>query len=172
MEKVAHRIPVIAGTGSNDCAYAIELSRHACAAGADALLHVTPYYNKTSQRGLVRHFEKNRRRLRQARDFCTTSPRARNGHFAETYRELAKHPNIVATKEAAGTSASSPNCSPAAGRAVCVQRQRRPDHPADGRRRFGAYQRAVQRDARRVSHDAPFSGGRLEAGERRRAAFG
>ena len=58
IQYTAGRCKIIAGTGSNDCAYAIELSRHACAAGADALLHVTPYYNKTSQRGLVRHFEK------------------------------------------------------------------------------------------------------------------
>ncbi|MBR2878715.1 MAG: dihydrodipicolinate synthase family protein, partial [Clostridia bacterium] len=59
VEKVAGRVPVIAGTGSNDTAYAIELSKAAEKAGADALLLVTPYYNKTSQRGLYQHFKLN-----------------------------------------------------------------------------------------------------------------
>ena len=57
IEKVNHRIPVICGTGSNDTAYAVNLSKTAEALGADGLLLVTPYYNKTSQRGLVKHFK-------------------------------------------------------------------------------------------------------------------
>ena len=55
-ERINGRIPVIAGTGSNDTSTAIELSKSAEASGADALLSVTPYYNKTSQNGLIRHF--------------------------------------------------------------------------------------------------------------------
>ena len=102
VEKVNGRVPVIAGTGSNDCAYAIDLSRHACAAGADALLHVTPYYNKTSQRGLVKHFS----RIADACDkpviLYNVPSRTGLNISLETYKELAKHPNIVATKEASG----------------------------------------------------------------------
>lgn len=56
VKKVAGRVPVIAGTGSNDTKYAVELSLHAQKSGADALLLVTPYYNKTTQIGLIRHF--------------------------------------------------------------------------------------------------------------------
>ena len=56
VDQVNGRVPVIAGAGSNDTAYAVWLSREASDLGADALLHVTPYYNKTSQSGLIRHF--------------------------------------------------------------------------------------------------------------------
>ena len=56
VKKVNHRVPVIAGTGSNHTDYALELSKEAEASGADALLMVTPYYNKTSQRGLIEHY--------------------------------------------------------------------------------------------------------------------
>ena len=58
VDRAAKRVPVIAGTGSNDYAYAVDLSQHACEVGADALLHVTPYYNKASQAGLVKYFSK------------------------------------------------------------------------------------------------------------------
>ena len=56
VERAAGRVPIIAGTGSNDTAYAIDLSRYACQAGADGLLVVTPYYNKATQNGLIRMF--------------------------------------------------------------------------------------------------------------------
>ena len=57
VDKIAGRVPVIAGTGSNDTAYAIELTKYACEAGADAMLVVTPYYNKATQNGLYTHFK-------------------------------------------------------------------------------------------------------------------
>ena len=102
VKKVAHRIPVIAGTGSNETAVAAKLSEHAEKCGADALLMVTPYYNKTSQHGLVAHFNYIADRVNipiitynvPSRTGCCIKP--------ETYLELSKHPNIVATKEASG----------------------------------------------------------------------
>ncbi len=102
VEKTAGRIPVIAGTGSNDTAYAIELTRFAAEVGADAYLNVTPYYNKTTQLGLVRHFSA----IADAVDIpCILyNVPGRTGMTIkpETYLELSKHPNIVATKEASG----------------------------------------------------------------------
>jgi 4-hydroxy-tetrahydrodipicolinate synthase len=102
VERTAGRVPVIAGAGSNDTAYAIWLSKEAKQAGADALLHVTPYYNKTSQRGLVRHFSD----IADATDLPVIlyNVPGRTGMDIQpaTYAELAKHPNIVATKEANG----------------------------------------------------------------------
>ncbi|HBE13083.1 MAG TPA: 4-hydroxy-tetrahydrodipicolinate synthase, partial [Clostridiales bacterium] len=57
VEKVAGRVPVIAGTGSNETSYAMELSRFAAQEGADAVLIVTPYYNKCTPKGLIRHYQ-------------------------------------------------------------------------------------------------------------------
>lgn len=102
VEKVAGRIPVIAGAGSNDTAYAIWLSKESKKAGADALLQVTPYYNKTSQRGLIAHFNA----IADATDLpiiLYNVPSRTGVNIAlDTYKELAKHPNIVAAKEASG----------------------------------------------------------------------
>ena len=101
VEKVNHRVPVIAGAGSNDTAYAVWLSKEAKAAGADGLLHVTPYYNKASQAGLVRHFST----IADATDLpvilYNVPSRTGCGIKPSTYAELAKHPNIVAIKETA-----------------------------------------------------------------------
>lgn len=101
-ERTAGRIPVVAGAGSNDTAYAVWLSKEAKQAGADALLHVTPYYNKTSQRGLVRHFNA----VADATDLPVIlyNVPSRTGLDIKptTYLELSKHPNIVAVKEAGG----------------------------------------------------------------------
>lgn len=100
VERVAGRVPVVAGAGSNDTAYAVWMSKEAKQAGADALLHITPYNNKTSQRGLVRHFNV----VADATDLpiIIYNVPSRTGLDVkpETYRELAKNPNIVATKEA------------------------------------------------------------------------
>jgi 4-hydroxy-tetrahydrodipicolinate synthase len=102
VDKVNKRIPVVASSGSNDTNYALELSRSALELGADALLMVTPYYNKTSQAGLVKHYHYVADRVDlpiivynvPSRTGCNIQP--------ETYLELSKHPNIVATKEANG----------------------------------------------------------------------
>lgn len=102
VEKVNKRIPVIAGTGSNDTYYAIQLSKQAEEAGADALLQVTPYYNKSSQRGLAAHFTAIADAVSIPIILYNVPSRTGVKISIETYIELAKHPNIVATKEASG----------------------------------------------------------------------
>lgn len=106
IQKVAKRIPVIAGTGSNDTAYAVELSQHAEELGADGLLMVTPYYNKTSQAGLVRHYNYVADRVNTPIIVYNVPSRTGCNIQPATYLELSKHPNIVATKEANGDIAS------------------------------------------------------------------
>ncbi|OGO91712.1 MAG: 4-hydroxy-tetrahydrodipicolinate synthase [Clostridiales bacterium GWF2_38_85] len=101
-KQVDGRVPVIAGTGSNDTAYALDLTRCACEAGVDSVLVVTPYYNKTTQKGLVKMFT-------EIAD-CSSVPvilynvPSRTGMNIEckTYLELSEHPNISAVKEAGG----------------------------------------------------------------------
>jgi len=102
MDTVGGRVPMIAGTGSNDVAYAIDLSRFACDIGYDAVLLVTPYYNKTTQNGLVATFT-------AIADACTKpvilyNVPSRTGVNIEpaTYAKLADHPMICAIKEAGG----------------------------------------------------------------------
>ena len=101
-EKVAGRIPVIAGTGSNDTNTAIELSKSAEASGADALLSVTPYYNKTSQNGLIRHFTTIADNIDLPMILYNVPSRTGCNIKPKTYAELCKHENIIATKEANG----------------------------------------------------------------------
>ncbi len=101
-EKVNGRIPVIAGTGSNDTNTAIELSKSAQSSGADALLCVTPYYNKTSQTGLIRHFETIADNIDLPMILYNVPSRTGCNIAPKTYAELCKHENIVATKEANG----------------------------------------------------------------------
>ena len=101
-EKVAGRIPVIAGTGSNDTNTAIELSKSAESSGADALLSVTPYYNKTSQNGLIRHFTTIADNIDLPLILYNVPSRTGCNIKPKTYAELCKHENIVATKEANG----------------------------------------------------------------------
>lgn len=102
VKHTAGRVPVIAGAGSNDTAYAVQLSKEAKQLGADALLHVTPYYNKTSQKGLIAHFNA----IADATDLpiilYNVPSRTGVNIKPETYAQLAKHPNIVAAKEASG----------------------------------------------------------------------
>jgi len=102
VDYVAGRVPVIAGTGSNDTAYANELSKYACEVGADAVLLVTPYYNKATQRGLIESFS-------ATADVCTkpvilynVPSRTGCNLLPETVAKLAEHPRINAIKEASG----------------------------------------------------------------------
>jgi 4-hydroxy-tetrahydrodipicolinate synthase len=102
VERVAGRTPVIAGTGSNETAYAIELTKSACASGADAVLVVTPYYNKTTQNGLIRMF--NAIADVSEKPVLLYNVPSRTGMNIEpsTYEALAEHENIVGIKEANG----------------------------------------------------------------------
>jgi len=102
VEQVKGRIPVIAGTGSNDTAYAVQLSQYAEKAGADALLMVTPYYNKCTQQGLIKHFTYVADRVNIPIILYNVPSRTGVNIKPSTYAELAKHPRIVATKEASG----------------------------------------------------------------------
>lgn len=106
VKKTAGRIPIIAGTGSNDTAYSVELSNEALAVGADALLLVTPYYNKTSQAGLIAHYTYIADRVDAPIILYNVPSRTGVNILPETYAQLAKHPNIVAAKEANGDIAS------------------------------------------------------------------
>lgn len=106
VKKVNHRVPVIAGTGSNHTDYALELSKEAVASGADALLMVTPYYNKTSQRGLIEHYTYVADRVDAPIILYNVPSRTGVNILPQTYQTLSKHPNIVAAKEANGNIAS------------------------------------------------------------------
>lgn len=102
VEKVAKRVPVIAGTGSNDTGYAIELTKEAEKVGADATLQVTPYYNKTSQRGLAAHFNKIADSVNIPTVLYNVPSRTGVSIALDTYIELSKNEKIAAVKEASG----------------------------------------------------------------------
>lgn len=102
VEHVKGRVPVIAGTGSNDTAYAVELSRYAQAVGAQAVLLVTPYYNKCTQAGLVAHYTKIADSIDIPAIVYNVPGRTGVNIKPETYAKLSKHPRIVAAKEANG----------------------------------------------------------------------
>lgn len=102
VEYAAGRVPIIAGTGSNDTKNALKLSNDAERAGADALLMVTPYYNKTSQAGLIKHFNFIADRVSTPIILYNVPSRTGLNIKPETYFELSKHKNIVAAKEANG----------------------------------------------------------------------
>lgn len=101
-EKVAGRIPVIAGTGSNDTCHAIDLSRHAQEVGADGLLVVTPYYNKTTQKGLYLHYRAIAESVHIPVTIYNVPSRTNLSVSVDTLKELTKLENIVAIKEASG----------------------------------------------------------------------
>lgn len=102
VEKVAGRVPIIAGTGSNDTSYAIELSKFACSVGADALLLVTPYYNKATQNGLYEHFKAIAESCDKPCILYNVPSRTGCNILPDTAARLADMDNIVAIKEASG----------------------------------------------------------------------
>lgn len=102
VKRVNHRVKVIAGAGSNDTSAAVYLSQHAQDSGADALLHVTPYYNKASQTGLIRHYEYIADRVDLPIILYNVPGRTGVSFTAETYRHLAQNPQINGVKEASG----------------------------------------------------------------------
>ncbi len=103
VKRVAGRVPVIAGTGSNNTAHAIERTKTACRAGADAVLLVTPYYNKTTQRGLIASFSA----IADVSDvpciLYNVPSRTGLNMLPATLAELSKHEKIAAVKEACGS---------------------------------------------------------------------
>jgi len=102
VKKVNGRIPVVAGTGSNETAHAIELSKKAQELGADAVLTVTPYYNKASQKGLVQHFSAIANAIDIPVILYNVPSRTGVNISVAALKELAKIDNIVAIKEASG----------------------------------------------------------------------
>ena len=102
VKHVNHRVKVIAGAGSNDTSAAVYLSQHAQDSGADALLHVTPYYNKCSQEGLIRHYEYIADRTELPIILYNVPSRTGVSFTAETYRVLSQNPKINGVKEASG----------------------------------------------------------------------
>ena len=100
VRRVNGRARVIAGAGSNDTAAALRLSRHAQDAGADALLLVTPYYNKATQDGLIQHYTTIADRVEVPILLYNVPSRTGVSFTAETYRVLSQHPNINGVKEA------------------------------------------------------------------------
>ena len=99
---VQKRIKVIVGTGSNDTAAAIEMSKYAEKVGADGVLIVTPYYNKTTQQGLIAHYSEISKNIKLPIIIYNVPGRTGINILPETCRELSKIDNIVAIKEASG----------------------------------------------------------------------
>ena len=102
VEQVRGRVPVIAGTGSNDTAYAIELTKYACEVGADAMLLVTPYYNKATQKGLIASFAAIADASTKPCILYNVPSRTGCNLLPETVSVLADHPRIAGIKEASG----------------------------------------------------------------------
>lgn len=102
VERAAGRVPVIAGTGRNDTIHALRLGQKAKALGADAVLTVTPYYNKTTQQGLLRHYLFLAEGVELPMLLYNVPSRTGMSFRAETYAALAEHPNIYGVKEASG----------------------------------------------------------------------
>ena len=102
IKQVNHRVKVVAGAGSNDTSAAVYLSQHAQDSGADALLLVTPYYNKATQTGLIKHYEYIADRVELPIILYNVPSRTGVSFTAETYKKLSENPKINGVKEASG----------------------------------------------------------------------
>ena len=102
VKRVNHRVPLIAGTGSNDIAYAVHLTEYACSIGVDAVLTVTPYYNKGTQNGLIKSFETIADHSTKPVILYNVPSRTGCNLLPESCSILADHPRIHAIKEASG----------------------------------------------------------------------
>ena len=102
LAKAGGRVPMIAGTGSNDTAHAVEMSKFAAELGYDGLLVVTPYYNKATERGLIKSFKMIADASKTPIILYNVPTRTSCNITLPVYRELSKHENIVAVKEASG----------------------------------------------------------------------
>ena len=105
VEKVAKRVPVIAGTGTNNTAHVLHNTKNACEVGADAILVVTPYYNKATQNGLYQHFKTVADASTVPVILYNVPGRTGCNLLPKTVARLAEHPNIVGIKEATGNMA-------------------------------------------------------------------
>ena len=105
VEKVAKRVPVIAGTGTNNTAHVLHNTKNACEVGADAILVVTPYYNKATQNGLYQHFKTIADASTVPVILYNVPGRTGCNLLPKTVARLAEHPNIVGIKEATGNMA-------------------------------------------------------------------
>ena len=103
VEKVAGRVPVIAGTGTNNTEHVLHNTRNACQVGADAILVVTPYYNKATQNGLVTHFTAVADESTLPVILYNVPSRTGCNLMPKTVAKLSEHPNIAAIKEATGS---------------------------------------------------------------------
>ena len=106
VERTAGRVPLIAGTGSNDTHHAVEMTKYACSIGADAVLVVTPYYNKATQSGLIQSFTAIADASTVPVILYNVPSRTGCGIQPATYLKLADHPRIQAIKEANGSISS------------------------------------------------------------------
>lgn len=106
VEVAAGRVPIIAGTGSNDTAYAVDLTKFSCDAGADGMLVVTPYYNKATQNGLIKMFETIADNSTKPLILYNVPSRTGVNILPSTYAKLADHPMIAGIKEANGNISS------------------------------------------------------------------
>ncbi len=102
VKRAAGRIPIIAGTGSNDTAHAVMMTKYACSVGTDGILAVTPYYNRTTQTGLIRSYETIADASSKPIILYNVPSRTGVNIEPETYLKLSEHPNITGIKEAGG----------------------------------------------------------------------